>query len=385
MGKGGGSKNQTQTVYQNSLPKYAEPYYKELMELGFKESQRPYQTYGGQRLPGMSDSTKTGLEMASSYARSGMGDLANARDLSGLVSSRAIDLQNYDPNEISNSYTGPADWQNGQFAEERVGSADFDAATRDRYMSPFMELVIQSSQQDAQQKALEEQSWLGGEAAKAGAFGGSRGAVRSQMALGDAQKRIADIGVQGRQAAFENAQQQYERDRGSRMQADLANQKANLEAQQLTEQSRQFGFSTTEEAKQAAAKLGIDAQSLTEQYRQSGKELGLRGLQVAQQGAGQLADFQKQMEQMQLQRIQAQLGIGQTQEDYRQRELDTAYDDWVNQRDAPKQSLNWMSSLLHGVPTGQNQTVTQSGPPSNPLAGAVGTYMGYQALQNLGK
>lgn len=384
MGKGGGSKNQTQTVYQNSLPKFAEPYYKELMEKGFKESLAPYQTYGGQRTAGMSDSTQTGLQMASSYAQSGMGDLANARDLSGLVSSRAIDLQNYDPAAISNSYTGPAEWQNSQINEERVGTGEFDAATRDKYMSPFMESVIASSQADAQQKALEEQSWLGGEAAKAGAFGGSRAAVRNQMALGDAQKRIADIGVQGRQAAFENAQQQYERDRGARLQADLANQKANLEAQNLTEMSKQFGFKTTEEAKQAAAKLGIDAQSLTEQYRQSGKELGLKGLQVAQQGASQLADFQKQMEQMQLQRIQAQLGIGQTQEDYRQRELDIGFEDWVNQRDAPKQNLNWLSGLLHGVPVGQNQTVTQT-QPSNPIAGAVGTYMGYQALQNLGK
>ena len=40
----------------NIIPR---PWVKELMEKGFKESLAPYQTYGGQRTAGMSDSTQT--------------------------------------------------------------------------------------------------------------------------------------------------------------------------------------------------------------------------------------------------------------------------------------------------------------------------------------
>jgi len=63
--------------------------------------------------------------------------------------------------------------------------------------------------------------------------------------------------------------------------------------------------------------------------------------------------------------------IGDEQQQYSQSQLDIAYNDFVNQRDAERQNLQFLSSILRGVPISANQDVKQfeSG---NPLAGAAG-------------
>jgi hypothetical protein len=257
-------------------------------------------------------------------------------------------------------------------------------------MSPYMESVVQASQADAQQKALQEQAMLKAQQGTAGAFGGSRGAVQNQLALNDAQKRIADIGVQGRQSAFENAQQQFERDQSRNFAAQQGNQsmafniyQQNEAAKAAEEQSRQFGYSAGEAGRQKASELGMQAQTSTEQLRQGGQQLGLSGLELAGNTSSQLANYQTMQDQMQLQRMQAMMGVGQTVQDRNQQALDLRYQDFMNQVNWPRQNIQFRSSILSSQPMGQNQTTTQT-TPNDPLAGAVGGLLGYQALQKLG-
>ena len=172
--------------------------------------------------------------------------------------------------------------------------------------------------------------------------------------------------IEGHQSAFENAQQQFERDRGAWMNAQRANQDAALQAA-LSNQGQ-----------------SLEAQQLGEQSRQFGVNTGLQGLEAAQRGSAMLADLQNQQDNMMLERIKAQLGIGQTNEDYLQQQLDMAYNDFVNQRDADRMNLQFLSSLLQGVPISPNQEVTTS-ESTNPLAGGIGTLMGMQALYGLGQ
>ena len=383
LGKGGPSET-TSTVTQSNLPEYAQPFYEDMMQRGQAESTRPYQPYGGERLAPQSGQTIAGLNMAQQFAQSGSPDLNNARSLANLVGQQAMDLQNYEAGKVSNTYLGPEAWAAGQFNADQVGTGTFGSAERDQYMSPYMEAVIASSQTDAQKKALEEQAMIKAQQGTTGAFGGSRGAIQQQLAADAAQKRISDIGVTGRQAAFENAQQQFERDQGRGLQASLANQKANLEALGMGEESRQFGYQLGEQGRQKAAELGMQAQASTEELRQGGKKLGLAGLELAGGTAGQMAGFQSQADQMMMDRFKTMLGVGQTQEDFAQRQRDVAYEDFLNQTNYPRQNLQFLSSLLQGVPMTANSNVTQTAP-SNPIAGGVGTLLGYQALQSLGR
>jgi hypothetical protein len=375
-GKGGGET--TSTVYQSSLPEYAEPYYTSLMDRAQAESTRPYQAYGGQRLADQSDQTTAGLNMAQQFAQSGSGDLDNARSLSNAVGSSAMDLQNYEAGGVQNTYGG--NYAAGTFNADQVSSGTFGADQANQYMSPYMSAVTESAQADAAKKAAEEQAYIKAQQGTSGAFGGSRGAVQQQIAANAAQQRISDIGVQGRQSAYENAQQQFERDQGRGLQASLANQSKNLEALGMGETSRQF----SEEAKRQAAAMGMEAQSQTEQLRQGGKQLGLQGLQLAGNTAGQMADFQKLSDDMQISRFQTMLGAGQSIEDRSQEGLDMAYQDFLNQQNWNRQNLGFMSSMLSSQPTTANSTQNVT-TPSNPIAGAVGSAMGLQALYSLGR
>jgi hypothetical protein len=319
MGKGGGGGEQTSTVYQSSLPQYAEPYYKSLMNRSLAESKRPYQPYRGQRLAGASLDTRHGLSMATNFSNSGLGALPGAQSLTANAANKAAGMTNYQ-----------SGFDAGQFGQSEA----------DQYMSPYMDAVTDRSKIAATKDAMQEQLYRDSEAAKTGAFGGSRAAVQKQMATGDLMNRLVDIDVGGRQSAFENAQQQFERDRAARAQQEQFSQGA----------------------------VGLNQQGV-----------GLQG-----QMAGQMADLQKLNDQMTLQRIQARLGVGQTREDYKQEQLDTAYNDFINQRDAQRQNLQFYSSLLQGVPVSANQNVTQT-TPTNPLAGAAGTLTGLQALYALQK
>jgi hypothetical protein len=87
---------------------------------------------------------------------------------------------------------------------------------------------------------------------------------------------------------------------------------------------------------------------------------------------------------MLLDRIRSQLAVGQTGEDYRQQQLDVGYNDFVNQRDSNRQNLQFLSSILRGVPIAANSDV-QTTTPTNPLAGIMGSATGLNALYNLGK
>jgi len=403
---GGGGGEQTSTVYQNSLQPFQEPYFRTIMDRGMSLANQPYQAYQGQRIADMSGQTQAGLNMAQNYAQSGMPGMQNATSLTNAVGQAAMDMGNYQAGGVQNTYGGPAAWQNGQFGTQQTGfgtndinqltSQNFDQAMADKYMSPYMQDVTNAAVADRQLAAGQEQAYLKGQAAQAGAFGGSRAAVQNQISLGQAQRDISNIQVQGKQAAFENAQQQFERDQARNAQAQQGNLSAamsmaqdnanrNLQTQQMAEQSRQFGYQQGEQGRQAASQLGMQAQQTTEQLRQSGKQLGLQGLQLAGSSAGQMANLQQMQDAMTKDRINTMLGVGQTGEQYQQKALDMAYQDFLNQQNYPWQTTSMVSSLLRGLPFqgSTQQTVTQTSP-SNPLAGALGYGMAYNAMNNLG-
>ena len=380
---GGGS--QTSTVHQSNLPEYAEPYYTELMDRALAESTRPYQPYENQRLAGMSGSTAAGLGMAEQYARSDTG-LGQAGQRAGAVYDRAMGVGDYTPQDITSGYQGR------DFNAERLGYgtgnvneldvAQFDAAARDQYMSPYMQAVTDHAKQQAVRNAQEEAVYRDSQAATAGAFGGSRAAVQQQMANNALQTRLTGLDVEGRQAAFENAQQQFERDRAARFGADSQNQQTALQMAQANQQALLEAQRLGDESRRSAGQMDLTAQEASERFRQSSRELGLQGMLAALQSAqtqGALAGAQDEMMQN---RLRTQLGVGQAREDYTQMELDQAYNDFINQRDSERQNLQYLSSILRGVPISANQDITTT-QPTNPLAGLLGTGMGIQSLYQM--
>ena len=297
MGKGRSRPQPTeQTVVQSNLPKYFEPYAVDMIKRAESESKREYTPYQGQRLADESADLLSSRQNVRDIAGRGIAGLPTA--MTGVKAGMGRAAQGLG-------------FQAGQF--------DSDAAQQ--YMSPYMQNVVDVQKAQALLDFDRAQAGRDAQAVQAGAFGGSRQAVAQALAGEDLQRRLGEIQATGQQKAFENAQQQFERDRAAR---------------------------------ESAERLGITAgESLTSQSAQLA-QLG----DLARKGDVQAAELLEK--------------IGKDQQAREQAGLDLAYEDFVRQRDFPRESLTFLSSILRGVPV-QPSTETIKFQQYNPIQEALGT------------
>ena len=297
MGKGRSRPQPTeQTVVQSNLPKYFEPYAVDMIKRAESESKREYTPYEGQRLADESADLLTSRDRVRNIADSGIAGLDTAQ--SGVKAGMGRALQGLG-------------FQAGQF----------DSAAAQQYMSPYMQNVVDVQKAQALLDFDRAQAGRDAQAIQAGAFGGSRQAIAQGLANEDLQRRLGEIQATGQQRAFEQAQQQFERDRAAR---------------------------------ESAERLGITAgESLTSQAGQLA-QLG----DLARKGDVQAAELLEK--------------IGKDQQARDQAGLDLAYEDFVRQRDFPRESLTFLSSILRGVPV-QPSTETVKFQQYNPIQEALGT------------
>ena len=200
----------------------------------------------------------------------------------------------------------------------------FTGANVDQYMSPYMDTVVARQQQDATRQAAIAQQAQGAQAARAGAFGGSGDYLMRSQAAGNLARQKGDIQAQGQQAAFQNAQQQFNAQQGQ-----------NLGAAQLNAQQGQFGAG-----------------------------LGLQGLQTANQSAqnlGNLGNLQYNQN-MGINALQNQYGL--QQQAQVQQGLTNKYNDYLNAQNYPYKQLSYMSDIIRGVPLTQTGSSIYQAPPS---------------------
>jgi len=147
---------------------------------------------------------------------------------------------------------------------DKVATKSFtDAGMAAKYMSPYKANVL-----DIQNKELERQAGIasnvrGAQAAKAGAFGGSRQGIENA----EAQRNLAMMknanAAQGMQQSYEQAMQQFNAEQGYGLQGQIANQQAGLTVGQQNLGSKlgvqQLGTQTG--AQIALANLSSDQQT----------------------------------------------------------------------------------------------------------------------------
>jgi hypothetical protein len=323
-GGGGGapapSEKQTQVT---ELPEWARPYAKDTLAKGAALTdinQNPYQQYGGNRIAGFSPLQEMSFQGAANMQPSqqlGTGtDLATAAGIGAL----------------GTNYRGGR-FSGGTFGQ---GAADF-------YMNPYQQNVIDIGKREAARQSAIQGTQQQAQATQAGAFGGGRDAIMRAERERNLGQQMGDIQAQGSNAAFQQAQQQFNADQARRMQA-----------QQLGEQSRQYGAG-----------------------------LGMQGLQTALQGAGQLGQLGGQQFQqgMDINKLQSAYG-GQMQQQA-QRPLDMAYQDFQNQQNYPYKQLGFMSDMIRGLPLGQQSTSQMYQAPGSTLGQLGGLGMGAYGLSQM--
>ena len=319
MGKGSSSTPSTptsQTVTQTNIPDYASPYYLNLLSSAQTQSQVPYQTYPGQQIAPLNDTQNQAFQGITALPNQTAQPLAQAGQNLTAAGNYAQNF-NYDPSTFT--------------------SQNFDASAANQYMSPYISNVVDAQNQLAQRQFNEGQSARDFQAKQMGAFSNSDGRqIGNQLAARDINQQEAASTANLLNTGYTNAQGQFN-----------ADQQRSLAAQQLGEQSNQFG-----------ATAGLQA--------------GLLGLQsgAAQAGLANTANTIGSAQQ------NALLGVGTLQQQNTQNQLTNAYTNFQNQVNYPNQQLQLYSSLLRGVPVTANQNVTTTAAPPSPISNLLGLGIG---------
>jgi len=307
------------------LPEWRRNYAKGVLAKGAALTdinQNPYQQYAGQRIAGFSPMQQRSMQ-AATYMQPSQ-QLGTATDLASAAGIGALGTN----------------YQGGQFSGGTFGQADATA-----YMNPYQQSVIDIGKREAARQSAIQGTQQQAQATQAGAFGGSRDAIMRAERERNLGQQMSDIQAQGSNAAFQQAQAQFNADQARRMQA-----------QQLGEQSRQYGAG-----------------------------LGLQGLQTGLQAAGQLGQLGGQQFQqgMDINKLQSAYG-GQMQQQA-QRYLDQDYQDFQNQQNYPYKQLGFMSDLVNSGPVGQQSTKSMYESPGSFLGQATGLGMGAYGISQLMK
>jgi len=432
-GGGGGPAPQaqpTQTTVQNTnIPEYAKPYVETM--LGSAQQQvynydkdpvtgamtpttiKPYQPFSSDP-----NSYFAGFQPLQQNAFKQIGQLGTAPQLdtasglAGLAGQRAMGA-NYQAGQFDNQFQAPQNYQAGQFnaqqvnapglqqyqmgPAQQVGTQDYTGSNVSQYMNPYMQNVVDIQQREAQRQGDIASTQRAGQAVRSGAFGGSRAGLMDAEAARNLALQKGDIQAQGQQAAFQNAQQQFNQQQqanlqaqlanqgagltvgqqnlgaqlgiqqlgaGQNLQAQLANQQQGMTAQQLAEQSRQFGAGQGMTAAQQRAQYGLAGQQAGEQSRQYGAGLGMQGLQTGLSAAGQLGQLGQTMYGQQVGNIGLQQQAGGQQQALEQAKINQQIQDYGTAQQYPMMQLGNMSNLLRGLPMQATTAQTYQASPS---------------------
>ena len=197
---------------------------------------------------------------------------------------------------------------------QQVGTQDYTGANVSQYMSPYMQNVVDVQQQEAKRQSDIAGTQLAGQATQAGAFGGSRYGLMEAERQRNLATQLGQIQATGSQAAFQNAQQQFNAQQQANLQAALANQQAGLTVggQNLAAQLGIQQLGTQTGAQMALANLTNEQQAAVQNQAAQLQASGMNAQQamqaaLANQQAGLTTGQQNLAAQLQTQ----QLGSGQ--------------------------------------------------------------------------
>lgn len=201
--------------------------------------------------------------------------------------------------ELTEFQMGPAE----QIGTRSVTEGDMAS----RYMSPYMQNVVDVQQREAKRQAAIAAQTQQAQAARSGAFGGGRDAIIRSQANADLQRQLAALQATGLQSAYQQGMQQFNAEQQAALQAAAANQQAgltvgsqNLAAKMGVQQQR-----TNAELQVAFANLNAEQQA---RVQNQAAQLQMQGLSAQQALQASMANQQANQAAAQLNAQQGQFG-----------------------------------------------------------------------------
>ena len=311
---------------QADLPAWAKPYFERNLAKAEAQYGKPYEAYTGDRLAGQSQDTLDAISGTRDLANQNVGitGLTGAQDYMTSGMTTAEGLADYNPNTFSQyGYNDP-----NKFTGANVG----------QYMNPYTQNVVDRQKTEAMRDYQQGQGARDAKAVQAGAFGGSRGAVRNFLAEDSMMDRMGMIQDKGLRDAYKDASGQFSAART----ADMA-----VDKSRAAELSRVEG--AREGADQFAARQGLNA---------LGVGTGLAKDSVALGELGRQTDIQN---------LQLLEGIGAAEEGRDQQQLDLDYNEFLAKQGYTAEQIGNMTGILSGMPIAATGTNTYQGTSTQPV------------------
>ena len=199
---------------------------------------------------------------------------------------------------------------------QQVGTQDYTGGNVAKYMDPYMQQVVGVQQREAQRQSDIAGTQEAGQAVKQGAFGGSRAGLLEAERQRNLATQLGNIQATGSQAAFQNAQQQFNQQQQRDLQAQQANQQAGLTTgqQNLAAQLGVQQLGTQTGLQSALANLNNQQQAAVQNQAAQLQTQGLSAGQamqaaLANQQAGLTVGQQNLASQQQAQQLGTQTGL----------------------------------------------------------------------------
>jgi len=315
MGKGSSSKS-----YSTPLAPWVQRAHQTLISQAEKEAYgSQYQPFEGERVAGFTPEEQAGFGARSALFEGGDPDADWARaELergAGLTSGLG---------DLSADY-GAQDFDFGTFGQ----------AEAQQYMSPYQQAVTEIARREAREEFQLSDIEAQAERVGRGSRGGYRDSLMEFLGESERAETIGDITARGQQSAFENAQQQYERDR-----------RASIRAAEM-------GDASAQEA--SRVKYGADLANQQRVFDQSSE---------ARAFAQQRMDLGTTAQARELQRITAMEQAGATQREMEQTIMNMRVEDFARQENYNKDQLSFLQSIISGTPSDIGGTQYSQAPPT---------------------
>lgn len=346
-GSGGGSQTSKSTT--TNLPEYAQPFYEELMK---QTAQQTYTTDAAGNVTGVKDFVPytgdrvVGFTPQQQAVQQGVAGLQTPEQFASANQALG-DVTTMGTSAAAQGLTGALGYNPGAVESLSMQTPGmFDATTRDQYMSPFTDAVTERAIAEARRQGDVQANKFAMQSIGQGTFGGGREALMAGQANAETNALIANLRAKGDQAAFENAQMQFERDRTAGMRADEQTLAAERERRQLQQSGDQFG-------------AGLQ------------KDLGLQGLGTTLQAGQAQGQLGAQEQIANLERLKAQAATAGQQQALDQEIANIKYQQFKEEQDYERQLLEYQSNILRGTAGALGSTQVQYAPAPS-LASQVG-------------
>jgi hypothetical protein len=324
-GGGGGQQQPTQsTNYTTNIPEYARPYVENMLNATQAQIYNQDMSTFNKYVPYSSDPTKyvAGFSPLQQYAQSGAANL-NLPANYGLATGQTLG---------TGMQMGALAPQLGMAGAQYASQATNPYATQ-AYMNPYLSASLAPQLAEARRQYDITGQQQQGQAARAGAFGGSREALMAAENRRNMNTAMNQMIGQGYNQAFGQAQQ-----------------------------AQQFG-----------ANLGLQ-----------GQQAQLGALQGQLGAANQLAGLGGQQLQAQQGIFNLQNQLGQQQQTQQQNVINQAIQNYATEQQYPFMQLGVLNSMLRGLPMQQSSTQMYQAPPSavSQLAGLGTAGLGALGMYN---